>query len=186
VAAGRDRKSTLQQSFQAPLAGIVHPQAHALDVAAVLPFHQHPVDHPLAEFWRGQAGQHLQVGELLQDLGIRGQIAHPQAGRQHLGIAAHQDHPLQAVQRGQLHGAAWMQFAVGVVLDHQEIVAFGDAQDVVGGAGRQRVAGGVVHRTVDDEELGLVLGRQLFEQRGRPGRAARRSGARRRRPAGRR
>ncbi|KAG1440117.1 hypothetical protein G6F57_019141 [Rhizopus arrhizus] len=97
------------------------------------------------------------------DVGVGGHITHAQAGGQHLGVAADQDHAVQPVQHRQLHGAAGMQFAVGVVFDHHEIVALGDPQDVVGHAGGQRVAGRVVHGAVDDEELGLVLGRHAFQ-----------------------
>ena len=116
--------------------------AHALEVLAPAPVDQRAKGQALGEVGRGQAGQHLQLGQILQQILLRRDVADPDVGRQRFGKTADVNHPVQLVQAGQRGVGFGVEVEVNVVLDNHEIVFIRQLQNAVqlrqlgGGAGR--------------------------------------------------
>jgi len=53
-----------------------------IDVAAIAAIGQHAGHRTFRQFRRGEPGQHLEIGQLLRDLGTGGEKTDAQAGRQ--------------------------------------------------------------------------------------------------------
>ena len=75
------------------------PLVQAIQVFSVMTIQQHQIDEPFGELRGSNAGQHLDVGELVGDVLRAGDEADAQAARQRLGKAARIDHAVELIKR---------------------------------------------------------------------------------------
>ncbi|MNR45152.1 hypothetical protein D3C85_1639710 [compost metagenome] len=75
--------------------------------------------------------QRLQVGQVAGQRRIAGDETHAQGRGKRFGKTAQVDRALQLVQRRQAHGGRRPEVGQRIVLDHRQVVALGQLQDLV-------------------------------------------------------
>ncbi|MNV46817.1 hypothetical protein D3C71_1386620 [compost metagenome] len=142
----------------------VQPGLETAQMAPVLARRDQLVHHALYKIGRGHHRHHLQVTQRIDAVRRPGDVAHAQTGRQRFGKAAHVDHALQLVQRGQAWGVGRLQVGKWVVLHHQEPIGRSHLQHAVRLGQADRPACGVVRQRLREEHLGPVLFQQRLQR----------------------
>jgi hypothetical protein len=118
----------------------------------------------LAELGGGQARDHLELRQVFQQVGVRGQEADTDVGRDGLRVAADVDHPRELVQAGQAGAGLGVELDVDVVLDDGEVVLLGDLQQPVQLRHRRHRPGGALQSGLGEEDLGAMLRNQRLQR----------------------
>src|SRR5262249_59205985 len=97
--------------------------AQSRQVSAVVAVDQHQIDEPLGKLRGGDAGQHLDVGQLVGDVLRASDEPDSQAARQRLGKAARVDYAVELVERREPRRRLRLQIAEDVIFHDGEVVA---------------------------------------------------------------